>query len=398
MNLISRPDEKDQDWLLILSLILGVSSTDPISIVISVGLIDIGKYFSVPISIVGQLGTLKSIVGIVAALIIGALSVKYGYKKILTIGLLLNTLFAFACGSVPSFSLLIIFYSLTGIAGAMVTPMTDAYIGECFTGDNRSKVVGRIFGLRTLSFLLGVQIIGFLTGRLSWQYSFLLFVVPYSLLSLIIALKVLPNIKSTQSVKRKLEFTEGYRTIFSSRSAVSCLIANTLAHAAWGGNVVYFASYLRDRFLLSTGQASLALSGLAFGVFVGSYFGGSLVNKYGRKKMVVFTLSIVSLLLFGLMNLPNLWITILVLPIFSIIGGVRFTATNSLTLEQAPSVRGTMMSINSAALSLGWALGSVLGGLALLYYGWSSVGIFLGLSGIIATSIYKLLTNEPPLA
>ena len=164
--------------------------------------------------------------------------------------------------------------------------------------------------------------------------------------------------------------------------------------AAWGGMITYVDSYLSERFLLPREQAALVLSGLALGVLVGSYAGGRLVNRYGRRALAAATLSIVGVLLMSLTNLPSLTLTLVITPFLSAIGGVRFTASNTLTLEQAAGVRGTMMSLNSAALSLGWAIGSGVGGLALLQYGWRFVGISFGVMGIMAACIYQLLVQD----
>jgi predicted MFS family arabinose efflux permease len=54
-----------------------------------------------------------------------------------------------------------------------------------------------------------------------------------------------------------------------------------------------------------------------------------------------------------------------------------------------------MMSINSAAIYLGNALGAGVGGLILLWYNWNLLGIALGALGIAATVIYHRLAIDP---
>ncbi|MBN2336338.1 hypothetical protein JXL21_12325 [Candidatus Bathyarchaeota archaeon] len=53
---------------------------------------------------------------------------------------------------------------------------------------------------------------------------------------------------------------------------------------------------------------------------------------------------------------------IAVISALSFFGGVILTSTDSLTLDQAPTERGTMMSTNSVAMKLGNAIGAGLGG------------------------------------
>ena len=72
-----------------------------------------------------------------------------------------------------------------------------------------------------------------------------------------------------------------------------------------------------------------------------------------------------------------------------------FAASSSLTLEQVPRFRGTMMSLFSAVYSLGSALGAGVGGLVLLLYDYGFVGISLGAIGIASAIVFYLLTIDP---
>lgn len=188
---------------------------------------------------------------------------------------------------------------------------------------------------------------------------------------------------------------DGYRTIFSNRSAVSCLAGNTLYTVVWQGIVVYTASFVRDKFQVSKFQASLVLTSLSLGVVIGSYVGGWLVNRFNRKRTTVMSAFVVSLFIICFMNMPSYELTLAVIPALSFFGGVILTAADTLTLEQAPTARGTMMSTNSVAMKLGNALGVSVGGLMLLLFNWNIVGFSLGFVGIISAGIYQLLTGEP---
>ena len=53
------------------------------------------------------------------------------------------------------------------------------------------------------------------------------------------------------------------------------------------------------------------------------------------------------------------------------------------------------MSLHSASSFLGCALGTGVGGITLLYYGWSALGVVLGGLGIVATAIYVVLARDP---
>jgi predicted MFS family arabinose efflux permease len=380
---------------LLSSLIVAVSSIDPPSLVINFNLIEIAALYQIDLSLAGQLQSTSSLLGIISALAIGALSVRYDHKSILSAGLVMILLSAVACVAAPSFVLLIVSFSFIGFGSSFVSPMIYSFIGEHFTASARSKTIGLMYALRTLSYVLIIQLMGYTATQWSWRQIFLFVVVPYSLLGLALIVKAMPSYRSQGTDEERVDYLEGYRTIISNRSAVSCLAGNTLYTAAWMGIVVYTASFVRDKFQVSTGQASLVLTGLSIGVVIGSYTGGWLVNRFGRKRTTVFSAFVVSLFIICFMNMPSYKLTLAVIPALSFFGGVILTAADTLTLEQAPTARGTMMSTNSVAMKLGNALGAGVGGLMLLLFNWNVVGFSLGTAGIISAGIYQLLTEEP---
>jgi len=66
-----------------------------------------------------------------------------------------------------------------------------------------------------------------------------------------------------------------------------------------------------------------------------------------------------------------------------------------LALEQIPKFRGTMMSVDTAAISLGSALGTVVGGPALLSFDYQGLGMALGMMGVAAAVVFYFLTIDP---
>jgi predicted MFS family arabinose efflux permease len=74
---------------------------------------------------------------------------------------------------------------------------------------------------------------------------------------------------------------------------------------------------------------------------------------------------------------------------------VQYSAAASLSLEQLPESRGSMMSLHSASSYIGYALGTSVGGIMLLYSGWGTLGVILAGLGLIATAIYVFLVRDP---
>jgi len=79
----------------------------------------------------------------------------------------------------------------------------------------------------------------------------------------------------------------------------------------------------------------------------------------------------------------------------SLFAGMRVTASNSLTLEQALKFRGTMMSINTAADNAGSSIGAGVGVLALILFNYEGMALSLGAMGIASAIVFCLLAIDP---
>jgi predicted MFS family arabinose efflux permease len=80
---------------------------------------------------------------------------------------------------------------------------------------------------------------------------------------------------------------------------------------------------------------------------------------------------------------------------FAYLAGAGYVAGDSLTLEQVPEYRGTLMSLNAVARSTGATVGAMLGGALLLIYGYGVFGLVMGALGLAAALIYRVSTREP---
>jgi len=75
--------------------------------------------------------------------------------------------------------------------------------------------------------------------------------------------------------------------------------------------------------------------------------------------------------------------------------GMVASAANSLTLEQIPRIRGSLMSVDAAVVNLGSALGAAVGGAALIAFGYEGLGGSLGLLGVVGAAIVGFLAVDP---
>lgn len=200
---------------------------------------------------------------------------------------------------------------------------------------------------------------------------------------------------STKSSIKGSHFLEGFKQIFLNRSAIASLIGVVTAIASSIAFNFYAASFFRQKLLLSTDLVASLSSGLALCLIVGIMSGGRLVNRFGRKKMTAIGTVIMGLFTFLFFSQSLLWLSIIVAVIGFISAGVRWTASESLVLEQVPEYRGTVMSMNTLADALGAIIGNAIGGVLLLLYNWEIFGLVLGIFGVVSSLIVQFLVLDP---
>ena len=382
--------------LVIPALILSRGATQPPVAVTGLLLIDIGLTFGHPVGVIGQIRTLSSVIAIIFSLLMGILSIRFKHRSLLITGLTFYSVSALCCSLSPTFTALLLSYSLTGIGRAMVNPMAGALVGERLPYERRSKAFGWIFAGMAISYLVTAPVTGYLAGLGGWRFAFLGFVLPFSLASLALSIIGIPSEpESSEPQMKRGDYLLGFKSVLSSKSAVACLLAAALSEATWGSALSFSASFFRQRFLIPLNLASLLMSGIAVSCAIGSMVSGYIVNRFGRKTIAVVSALFLGIFSITYVNLNLFWFSLVLIYLNGVVAAIRYAASDSLTLEQVPEFRGTMMSANTAAYSLGSAFGTGLGGLAIIYHGYGGLGFTIGSMGIIAAAVFHVLTTDP---
>jgi len=378
------------------ALIMAAFSIEPPIILLGLLLVDIGQTFGYSVGVMGQIRTISSSVSILTSLLIGALSLRFDHKSLLLAGLLTYTISSVGCGMSLSYGAIAVFFALSGLAKALVDPMTISLVGDFLPQEERSRAIGSIISSRSLSYLVALPILGFIAGAWGWRMGFLGYLLPLSVLSFVVALRVLPSEEREISLSEsRILNLEGFKRVLSNRSAVACLIGTALSTVAWQGIVFFGASFFRQRFFLSRNTTVILISVMVSCFMISSYTSGRLLKKFGRKPLTIIGIFMFSVFAFTYTIVDSLWISLVLYFLGGAFSGVRYTASSSLTLEQIPEFRGTMMSLNAASMGLGGALASGLGGWIIFMYGWRLVGPALGIFGLSASMIFYLLTKDP---
>lgn len=378
------------------TLVFCAFSAGPLGVLMSLFLYPIAAEFKVDVGVMGQINTFSSVVAVVFALMMGFLSVRFKHKSLLILGLLFFGISSVGSFLATDFGWMLAVYSISGVGVAMINPMTSALIGEHFPLEKRAGAIAWTVGAGALPFVVGPIVFGLLADYGGWRSSLLWFVIPLLLLSLLMAFFGIPSAShSHETAIDKSDYLSSFKELLSNRSALACLAGDVLRAASFGAILYYGAAFFMQRFGTSIDLAATILVGAAACYVVGSLASGWLVNEIGRKPSTVITGFLAGTLTMSFFYVPSFGLSVALNLTAAWFFGMVTAAAISLALEQIPKYRGTMMSVDSAFVNLGYGIGAAVGGLMLVWFDYQSLGAVLGVLGIAAAIIFHTLAKDP---
>ena len=381
----------------IMTLVLSRGLTQLPTAVVSLLLVDIALSFNVEVGVAGQVSTAAGIMSILFGLVMGALSVRFKHKSLLFTGILLFVLVAVAAYFSTSVSMLIAVYAFVGVANALVMPMVSTIIGEFVSPDRRASVIGMTVGGMFLIYLVGMLSVG-LISNIGWRMVMVIVVVPVGVLVGILCRSLLPEQKKTSDDRVSIsDLFRGYMQLLGNKSAIGVILGTLLGFTPWYFYVIYGASFYRQKFLMSAGSVSIAVIFLMISAIIGSFTVGRFLKMASEKTVLLFFTALLGTITLFTFRIPSFWITYAASLIACFSGGILITISSSFALGQIPGYSGTMMSLHSAADSMGSSLAAGLGGSLLLVYGYELGSSAVGAIGILGVLALYILTSNPKL-
>jgi predicted MFS family arabinose efflux permease len=381
---------------LLLTLIFCSFSVGPLAVLMSLFLYPVAAEFEVEVGIMGQVNTFSSVVAVVSALVMGFLSVRFRHKSLLMIGLFFFAVSSVGCFFASGFVAMLLAYSISGVGLAMFNPMMNALVGEHFSLEKRASAVGWTVGAGALAYVVAPLVLNWLSDFGGWRFSLLGFVIPLLLVSLALAFFGIPSLSHNhETTVSRSGFLSGFKGVLSCKSAWACLAGDALRAASFSAVLYYGVAFFMERFGASTDVGALILLVAASCYTVGSLTIGRFVDKVGRKPFTAVTAVLAGAFTVSFVFVPNFWLSLLLNFAAAFVFGMFTAAAISLTLEQVPAYRGTMMSVDSAFVNLGYALGAAVGGMALIWFDYEGLGISLGFFGIVAAAVFYLFATDP---
>ena len=143
-----------------------------------------------------------------------------------------------------------------------------------------------------------------------WRSYILWYPLPFLLIGLACAYFGVPSSTQKQAgTTGKDAYLNSFKQVFLKKSAASCLIGNLIKMAAIMV-FAFFTAFVMTRFGLPLNLAALVTLVSLTIVILGTVVGGYMVNKVGRKRLLIISLMTYAATLIPVAFLYNLWISL----------------------------------------------------------------------------------------
>lgn len=301
--------------------------------------------------------TIRSGVGILGPFL-AILADRRGRKFGMILGMLLFVVGVSLVLIWPTLPVFILTLALTLLGNLVFIPSMQAYLGDRVAYQQRARALATTELSWSLSFIVGVPLVGFLLAQGSWKSPFALFLVLGILAVLLLGI-LIP--KETQVKGSQKGAWQGLRLVFKNLPALAGLLMGAAMSSANELVNLTFGVWMETSFNIQI--AALAVVALVIGIseLAGEGLVGLFADRIGKARAVTIGLILNSL-------------AALILPVIgrNAAGGViglglfyltfEFTLVSSIPLmtEVLPSARATLMASWIASISAGRAVGALL--------------------------------------
>lgn len=323
------------------------------------------------------------VASVISTPLFGRLSDRKGRKVFIAIGLLCYGIISLSFIWATTVYQLTLVRFLQGIAGGMIVPLIQAYVGDMAPPGAEGKWMGYFNATLLAGFGIGPLLGGTVTEHLGMTIAFVI-MAGLSLIAFIIVILYVPNTTDRKTISSpRLSFKE-----MGQSRTIRGLVGFRLAFA--------FSRGVLTTFLPIFASISIGLSPAFIGVLMAAVillmslpqtYGGNIADRFNRFPLVIIG-SVTNLVFLALIPLTDNFWQLLTLCFFGSLGtAIALPAVSALIVEEGRKFgMGSTMAVFSIAFSAGMSIGSILGGIIGDFAGMNStfyLGAGIGLLGTI---------------
>ena len=293
----------------------------------------------------------------------GPLADRFGYRKMMILGLIMLAGGMFAGGFFPFYGVILIALFLAGLGKNVFDPAVQAYVSERVPYGRRATAIGFLEISWAGSTLLGIPLIALLIDRIGWQSPF--FAMGCMGLVGIFALAVLfPSDEQSMSKPRpSMPFTKILSVIAQDKASMGALAFVFFFSAAIDNLFVIYGAWLEKAFNVSVVTLGMATGIIGVAELIGEILVATMSDRFGLKRAVLIGTTI-CIFTYGLLPFAGQALMPALAGLFVHFLVFEFTIISSVALctELQPGMRATVIAGFFAAAGLGRILGAMSGG------------------------------------
>ena len=348
-------------------------------------LVALAAAFHTSVAAAGQLAAAINLSWAITALFVGPVSDTYGRRRVGLTGLLVMG--GGILGSILAWDYwaLLVCRLLTGVGAAMIPPNSMAIIADHFPPAERGRPISILISASFLGPVLAIPLVALLADLSGWRAPF----VVVGVLCLILwGFQWLWLPRPRHAAVQAVAFLARFATLSRRAGIWHVLVANALYQTAAFALFTYLAAFLIRTYGMRERETALPLAVALLGAMLGSILGGSVAGRTWRIGGVALTLLVGGLfasVVFVVAGSP--WLTVLLAAIGAVLLTVFEPVTWALIAELAGESRATANGMLAVSNQLGATIGASVGGLVLVFGGFSLVGLLCLGAAVIAALV-----------
>lgn len=344
----------------------------------------------VSVPLLGQVVAAMLVLSAALGLVVGPLADRYGYRRLIVLGLCAASLFLVIFGLATSVPILLAGSVAGGLADAAVLGPVLAVAGTSFSGAAARHALGWTTACMAGSAIVGVPLLAAVGDATGWRVAFIA-AGGVAVAAACLSAAWLPKDQHRPVDSLRLDtLMAAYRPLLRHGPTLRLFGASVLRAICWFGMLTYFGAFLSEDLGLSTRAIGGVYMLGGSGYFLGSLLSGGPLSRISARRLVIGANSGMALSM-GLAFSAMLGTagTIAILPVAAFLGALGWVGLAALLAAESPAGAGTTMTLNGSLFNLGAAGGGAVGGLLLALGGYGALAIGLPVCGLASALLVR---------
>jgi predicted MFS family arabinose efflux permease len=363
------------------ALVMGVNFIQP-------ALPAIIEPFGISDAALGLVMTMFTLPAIFLAPVFGVVADLFGRRLLLAWGLIVYGIFGAAMAFAPSFSWLLFFRFLQGVAYSAVIPLTIVLISDFLEGDKEIGGQGLKVFLDRVGYMILPPLGGFLaTIAWFWPFTFYFLTVPIG----VAAFFWLPETKGSNHEGTKAYLGNILRLLRHPRLLIA-FSAGFLRFFLDYGFLTYFPLFIVRTHGVSTATAGLLYTFFAAGAMITSSQAGRIAAGRDKTHLLFGAFLVSGLAVVAVPLIPGVWLVGSALFFYGLANGIISPMQKSLLTQNAPvELRGGVVSLDRLIQQASKTFATSIVGLLLVATNLATIFWILGILSLASVGLMAAL-------